>query len=63
MVDFSSKPNVATRFDRLQHLLRLIQYATEHQDHSDFMLPTISYALDLALDEVKALKVELGIPD
>ena len=62
MSDFSH-PNTATRLERLTHQLKLIQLATEHPDREDFLLTAISYGIDLALDEVKALKVELGIPD
>ena len=62
MSDFSH-PNIATRLERLTHQLKLIQLATEHPDREDFLLTAISHGIDLALDEVKALKVELGIPD
>lgn len=53
--------NVATRLERLEHQLKLIQLAAEHPDHKDFILTTISVAVDLALDEVKALAMQLRV--
>lgn len=61
MSEFSSAPNTATRLERLEHQLKLIQLATEHPDHEDFLLTAISHGLDLALDEVKALSVQLKV--
>ncbi len=61
MNDYSSAPNTATRLERLEHQLKLIQLATEHPDREDFLLTAISHGLDLALDEVEALKAQLNI--
>lgn len=59
MSDYSSEPNVATRLERLIHQLKLIQLASEHPDREDFLLTAISHGIDLALDEVEALRVQL----
>lgn len=61
MSNLPSEPNIATRLDRLEHQLKIIQFATEHPDRNDFLLTTISYAIDLALDEVKAVRVQLNV--
>lgn len=60
MSDFS-QPNVATRLDRLKYQLKLIQYATEHPDHDDILLRVISNGVDLALDETKAIALQIDV--
>lgn len=50
--------NVATRLERLEHQLKLIQLVTEHPDHEDFLLTSISVGIDLALDEIKAISAQ-----
>jgi hypothetical protein len=50
--------NVATRLERLEHQLKMVQLVCEHPDHEDFLLATISVALDLALDELKAISAQ-----
>ena len=50
--------NVATRLERLEHQLKLIQLVTEYPDHEDFLLTSISVGIDLALDELKAISAQ-----
>jgi hypothetical protein len=56
-----SDHNVATRLERLTNQLKLIQLVTEHPDREDFLLTAISYGIDFALDEIKALEVQLKV--
>ena len=60
MTDFS-QPNVATRLDRLKYLLKLIQFATEHPDRDDIIFRVISNGVDLALDETKAIALQIDV--
>lgn len=56
-----SEPNVATRLDRLKYLLQLIQFATEHPDRDDIILRVISNGVDLALDETRAIALQIDV--
>ena len=60
MSDFP-QPNVATRLDRLKYQLKLIQYATEHPDHDDILLRVISNGVNLALDETRAIALQINV--
>ncbi len=55
------KMNIASRLERLTHQLKLIQLATEHPDHEDFLLTTISHGVDVALEEVRAIALKLKV--